>query len=103
MSLIRLALPRGLGTAARVLLTPALGGLLLAACSSDYNLGVNPSLGIAVNVSLAVSGGVTQLYTGEETAVTATVSDDPSGEGVTWSLIGPGQIIPISKTQAYFK
>ncbi len=103
MSLIRRALPRGFGTAARVSLTPLLGVLLLAACSNNYNLGINPALGIAVNVSLAVSGGATQLYTDEDTIVTATVSDDPSGEGVSWSLIGPGTIIPINKTQAYFE
>lgn len=102
MSPIRRALPRSFGAAARTLLPAALGAFLLAACSSDYNLGVNPSLGIAVNVSLSVSGGVTQLYPDQVTVVTATVSDDPTGEGVNWSLIGPGTITPINKTQAYF-
>jgi hypothetical protein len=96
------ALPRSFGAAARTLLLSALGALALAACSSNYNLGVNPSLGIAVNVSLAVSGGVTQLYPQEATTITATVSEDPTAAGVSWSLIGPGTIVPINKTQAEF-
>ncbi len=102
MSPICRALPRSFGAAARTLLLSALGALVLAACASNYNLGVNPQLGIDVNVSLAVSGGVTQLYPDDVTTVTATVSDDPTGAGVNWSLIGPGTIVPINKSQAYF-
>jgi len=114
LSPIRRAPPRGSGTAARTalsaalspvpraLLTLVLGALLLAACSNNIGLYVNPDLGIAVNVSLAVDGGQTQLYADEATVVTATVSSDPSGEGVSWSQIGPGTLVPINKTQAEF-
>lgn len=88
--------PRRLGAATERLLLPlaaALAAATLAACSSNYNLGINPSLGIAVNVALAVSGGVTQLYTDQSTVITATVSNDPTNAGVNWSLNGPGSLI----------
>lgn len=103
MSPICRALPRSFGAAARTLLLSALVGLLLGACTSNYELPLNPQLGINVNVSLAVNGGVTQLYPSEDTVITAAVSDDPTGAGVTWSLIGPGTLAPINKTQTYFQ
>lgn len=97
--------PRRVGAAAsRLLLSFAsvLAVAALAACSSNYNLGLNPSLGIAVNVALAVSGGVTQLYPGNSTEVTATVSNDPTNAGVTWSLNGPGTLIDATPTTVVY-
>lgn len=97
--------PRRVGAAvSRLLLSgaTALAIATLAACSSNYNLGVNPSLGIAVNVALAVSGGVTELYAGASTQVTATVSNDPTNAGVTWSLNGPGSLIDATSTSVVY-
>ncbi|MGH8142483.1 MAG: hypothetical protein ACREU2_08210 [Steroidobacteraceae bacterium] len=75
--------------AARALVLP-LGLLALAACSSNYNLGVVPSLGIGMNVALNVLSGTTQIQQGTYTVIQATVSDDVNDAGVTWSLL-PGE------------
>lgn len=99
--------PRRLGAAASRLLLPLMAGVIaatmLAACSSNYNLGINPSLGIAVNVALAVSGGVTQIYQGQSTIVTATVSNDPTNAGVTWTLTGPGTLIDATASTVVYE
>ncbi|HTT05614.1 MAG TPA: Ig domain-containing protein [Steroidobacteraceae bacterium] len=105
---MRFTLPgsRRTGAAATRLLLPfgaVLATAALAACSSDYNLGINPSLGIAVDVALAVSGGVTQLYQGESTIVTASVSNDPTGAGVNWKLDGPGTLIDATPTSVVYE
>lgn len=69
------------------MLLPLLGTLLaLGACSNNYNLGVTPSLGIAVNVALSASGGVTAIDEGTATTLYATVSNDTANQGVTWSM-----------------
>ena len=106
MRFTRLVGPRRLGAAVSRLLLPlaaaACAAGSLAACSSDYNLGINPSLGIAVNVALAVSGGVTQLYPGDTTIITATVSDDPTNAGVSWTLSGPGYLIDATTTTVVY-
>ena len=94
-----------LGAAANRLLLPLAAAALavtLAACSSNYNLGINPSLGIAVNVALAVSGGTTTLDPGQETIVTASVSNDPSNAGVSWTLDGPGTLIDQTTTSVVY-
>lgn len=96
---------RRVGAAASRLLLSFAAALIvasLAACSSNYNLGLNPSLGIAVNVALAVSGGVTQLYPGESTIVQASVSNDPTNAGVTWSLDGPGSLTDATPTTVVY-
>jgi hypothetical protein len=97
--------PRRIGAAAsRLLLSIATACALasLAACSSDYNLGLNPSLGIAVNVALSVSGGVTQLFPGYSTEIQATVSNDPTNAGVTWTLDGPGSLTDVTTTTVVY-
>jgi hypothetical protein len=78
--------------------------LALAACSSNYNLGLSPSLGVGLNVALNVSGGVTQIQQGNYTTITATVSNDPSDVGVTWSLLAgePGQLIDATKNEVAY-
>jgi len=76
--------------------------LALAACSSNYNLGVNPSLGIGTDVSLAVSGGVTQLSEGTATTVSAIVSNDVNNAGVSWSLIGAGTLTSPTNTTVIY-
>ena len=93
--------PRRLRAAAGRFLLP-LSLLALAACSSNYNLGVSPNLGIAINVSLSVANGVTQLYPAEATTITATVSDDPTGAGVTWTLSGPGSLAQATPTTVVY-
>ena len=80
------ALPRGSGIAARTLLLSLAALLILGACSNDYNLGVTPSLGIAVNVALAATGGVTAIDEDTSTTLYATVSNDPTNQGVSWTM-----------------
>lgn len=79
------ALPQGFGPAVGKLLLSLLG-LVLAGCNNNYTLGLSPSLGIAMNVSVQASGGVTALNTGEITTLAASVANDPTNAGVTWSI-----------------
>jgi hypothetical protein len=101
LTVIRDAWPRRLGAAVRTALLP-LALLSLAACSSNYNLGVSPSLGIGLNVALAVASGTTQLQQGTSSIVIATVSNDVKNAGVTWSLLGPGSLSNATTTTVIY-
>jgi hypothetical protein len=83
--LICRALPRGLRPAAGTLLLSALG-LTLVGCNNNYTLGVRPSLGIAMNVSVVSASGTSTLAVGQTNVLEATVNNDMTNAGVTWSI-----------------
>jgi len=87
---------RGLGAAAMSLLLAAV--LNLAGCSNS-NRGVTGSVGVGIGVALATSDDVTQLLVGESLVITASVTNDNTGEGVVWTL--SEEALPVPAGTAY--
>src|SRR3974390_1160296 len=87
--LTRGALPGANGPVARTLLLPAflivLAALTLGACSNNSQRAITGSVGVGINIALSTPGSVTSLYQGTALSISASVTNDVGGQGVTWS------------------
>jgi hypothetical protein len=85
--------------AAMSVLALCVGGLmLLAGCNTNYNLGATGSVGVGNNVAITTASNITQLFQGSTLAIQATVANDTSNQGVTWSMTGAGSLSSITGT-----
>lgn len=80
-------------------------GLVLSGChgsSGNNNVGVVTS-GTTLAIALTTdSSGTTVIYQGTTLPITATLVNDAQGNGVTWSLQGPGSLVsPTTTTVTY--
>ncbi len=98
MSLIRSRTPRR--RAAVVTLLCSLTALLaLGGCSSNGNRTVTGSVGVDSGVAIATTNSVTELLEDTQLGLTASVPNDTTNAGVTWTLTaGVGSLVASSSS-----
>ena len=65
----------------------------LSACSGSSHSPVTPPVGTTAGVTLTTSTGLASLQQGTTLVLTATVTNDPNGKGVTWTLPGDPALV----------
>ena len=75
--------------------------LVLAGCGGGGS-GESTAVGVGVGVTLSAPAATTLVAEGATAEIDATVSNDPSGAGVTWSLTGEGSLQSSDKGKAIY-
>jgi hypothetical protein len=94
LSVIRFRPPRRRATAAAILCWSLCTVLGLSACSNNGNRAVTGSVGVDDGVSISTDGAATELLEDTSLGITASVPNDTTNAGVTWTLsAGVGTLV----------
>ncbi len=74
----------------------------IAACSSNGNRAVTPTVGVDTGVALSTAGSATSLLAGNSLALAASVENASNNAGVSWTLVGPGTLSSVTTSTATY-
>jgi hypothetical protein len=75
---------------------------ILAACNTNTNRTVTPTVGIDTGVALETAGDVTGIYEATSLALTASVENPSNTEGVSWTMTGVGSLASTTNSTATY-
>jgi hypothetical protein len=90
----------------RMLMGPVLMGVgaatMLAACSTNTNRAVTPTVGVDTGVALETAGSVTSILVAEDLNLAASVENPSDTSGVRWTITGNGTLTSITNASATY-
>jgi len=87
--------------AGRILLSVS-AAAIIAACNTNTNRGVTPTVGIDTGVALETAGDVTGIYEATTLALTASVENPSNTDGVSWTMTGVGSLTGTTNSTATY-
>src|ERR1700722_8830332 len=101
LTVIRSGVSRRYAALIRVLLSLS-AALVLAACNTNTNRAVIPTVGVDSGVALETAGDLTALDEGASLGLAATVENASTDAGVSWSIIGAGSLTAVTNSSATY-
>jgi hypothetical protein len=101
LTVIRSGVSRRNAALVRVLLSLG-AAVILAACNTNTNRAVIPTVGVDSGVALETAGDLTALEEGATLGLAATVENPSTTAGVSWTITGAGSLTDVTNSSATY-